>query len=55
MSGFVARRLLIGVATLLLASMIVFAVLEILPGDPAMVMLGIPPRTSIGFFAAFRS
>jgi peptide/nickel transport system permease protein len=36
-----ARRLLALVLTLLAASLIVFLVLEILPGDPAAVMLGV--------------
>lgn len=40
MIPFLARRLLTGFATLLLASVVVFAVLEILPGDPALLMLG---------------
>ncbi|RST79172.1 ABC transporter permease [Aquibium carbonis] len=40
MIPFLARRLLTGLATLLLASVVVFAVLEILPGDPALLMLG---------------
>ena len=31
----------IGVATLVVASLVVFAVLEVLPGDPARLMLGI--------------
>jgi peptide/nickel transport system permease protein len=40
MTAFLARRFLTGFATLLLASIVVFAVLEILPGDPALLMLG---------------
>jgi peptide/nickel transport system permease protein len=36
----VARRLLALVLTLLAASLVVFVVLEVLPGDPAAVMLG---------------
>ena len=40
MISFLARRFLTGFATLLLASVVVFAVLEILPGDPALLMLG---------------
>src|SRR5262245_20377560 len=40
MTAYLAKRLLIGVATLLVASLVVFAVLEILPGDPARLMLG---------------
>ena len=38
---FLARRIAGGLITLLLASVVVFAVLEIVPGDPARLMLGI--------------
>ncbi|WP_457937407.1 ABC transporter permease [Mesorhizobium sp. 10J20-29] len=40
MTAYLAKRLLIGLATLVVASVVVFAVLEILPGDPARLMLG---------------
>ncbi|BCH24403.1 ABC transporter permease [Mesorhizobium sp. L-8-3] len=40
MTAYILKRLGIGVATLLVASLVVFAVLEILPGDPAQLMLG---------------
>lgn len=40
MTAYLAKRLAIGVATLFVASLVVFAVLEILPGDPAQLMLG---------------
>jgi len=40
MTAYIAKRLLIGLATLVVASIVVFAVLEILPGDPARLMLG---------------
>ena len=40
MALFVLRRFLIFVASLLAASVIVFAVLSVLPGDPATVILG---------------
>ena len=40
MSIYLTKRLTIGLVTLLLASVVVFAVLEILPGDPARIMLG---------------
>ena len=40
MTAYLLKRLAIAVATLVLASMVVFAVLEILPGDPARLMLG---------------
>jgi peptide/nickel transport system permease protein len=41
MLGFLIRRLLALGLTLLAASAVVFVVLEVLPGDPAQVMLGI--------------
>src|SRR5438132_10435634 len=43
---FLARRLIGFAATLLAATLIVFIVLEVLPGDPARVMLGVeaPPE-----------
>ncbi|MEX0407097.1 ABC transporter permease [Aquibium sp. LZ166] len=40
MTAFLAKRLAGGLVTLLVASVVVFAVLEILPGDPAQLMLG---------------
>lgn len=40
MGAYLAKRLTIAAATLILASMVVFAVLEIVPGDPARLMLG---------------
>ena len=40
MTAYLAKRLLIGLATLLVASLVVFGVLEVLPGDPARLMLG---------------
>ncbi len=40
MSVFVTKRLLMGLATLLVASAVVFAIMEVLPGDPALLMLG---------------
>jgi peptide/nickel transport system permease protein len=40
MTAYLLRRLLIGLATLVVASLVVFAVLEVLPGDPARLMLG---------------
>jgi peptide/nickel transport system permease protein len=45
MALFLAKRLGIGLATLFLASLIVFAVLEVLPGDPARLMLGMNAST----------
>lgn len=41
MTAYILKRLSIGIATLLVASLVVFAVLEILPGDPAQLMLGL--------------
>ena len=40
MTRYLLKRLVIAVVTLALASVVVFAVLEILPGDPARLMLG---------------
>lgn len=40
MSAYLARRLATAAATLILASIVAFAVLEIVPGDPARLMLG---------------
>jgi peptide/nickel transport system permease protein len=41
MLAFVARRVVSLVITLLAAALVVFIVLEVLPGDPAAVMLGV--------------
>ncbi|WP_011580651.1 MULTISPECIES: ABC transporter permease [Chelativorans] len=41
MTAYLLRRLAIAVATLFVASLVVFSVLEILPGDPARLMLGL--------------
>jgi peptide/nickel transport system permease protein len=41
MTAYLLKRLGIGLLTLLAASLVVFTVLEILPGDPARLMLGI--------------
>ncbi|TIL37731.1 MAG: ABC transporter permease, partial [Mesorhizobium sp.] len=40
MTAYLLKRLAIALITLVLASMVVFAVLEIIPGDPARLMLG---------------
>ncbi|WP_309085854.1 ABC transporter permease [Chelativorans sp.] len=40
MTAYLLRRLTIAIATLLVASLVVFSILEILPGDPARIMLG---------------
>lgn len=44
MTGFLARRLVGLGLTLFLASLVVFTVLEVLPGDPALLMLGVDAR-----------
>ena len=41
MALFLFRRLITLMLTLLVAATVVFVVLEILPGDPASVMLGL--------------
>lgn len=40
MTAYLLKRVAIAIATLVLASLVVFAVLEIVPGDPARLMLG---------------
>lgn len=40
MSAYLGRRIAIAMATLVLASIVVFAMLEVVPGDPARIMLG---------------
>jgi peptide/nickel transport system permease protein len=39
-SGFIVRRILLGVLTLFVASIIIFAATQALPGDPARAVLG---------------
>jgi peptide/nickel transport system permease protein len=41
MTAYILKRLLVGIATLVVASIVVFSMLEIVPGDPARLMLGI--------------
>jgi peptide/nickel transport system permease protein len=41
---FLARRLAAALVTLFLATVVVFAVVQVLPGDPALVMLGTDAR-----------
>ena len=41
MSVFIAKRVLTLIATLIGASIVIFLVMEILPGDPALVILGV--------------
>ena len=40
MTAYLLKRIIIAALTLVLASIVVFAVMEILPGDPARLMLG---------------
>ncbi len=40
MTAYLLKRLVIAAITLVVASIVVFAVLEVLPGDPARLMLG---------------
>lgn len=40
MTPYLLKRLLVGLVTLVAASIVVFAVLEVIPGDPARLMLG---------------
>ena len=40
MLSYASKRVLIGILTLLAASLVVFAMLEVVPGDPARLMLG---------------
>jgi peptide/nickel transport system permease protein len=40
MTAYLLKRLAMAIATLVLASLVVFAMLEIVPGDPARLMLG---------------
>jgi peptide/nickel transport system permease protein len=41
---FLSRRLFAALITLMLATIVVFAIVEVLPGDPALVMLGTDAR-----------
>src|SRR5215475_4554802 len=44
MIDFLSRRLVAALITLVLATIVVFAIVEVLPGDPALVMLGTDAR-----------
>src|SRR5215468_547242 len=44
MLDFLSRRLVAALITLVLATVVIFAVVEVLPGDPALVMLGTDAR-----------
>src|SRR5215469_6350190 len=44
MIHFLSRRLAAALVTLVLATIVIFAVVEILPGDPALIMLGTDAR-----------
>ncbi|PZO77806.1 MAG: peptide ABC transporter [Mesorhizobium amorphae] len=49
MAAFLARRAVAALVTLLLASVVVFGVLSVLPGDPARLMLGMnAPAEAVG-------
>jgi peptide/nickel transport system permease protein len=45
MLDFLSRRLVAALVTLLLATVVIFAVVEVLPGDPALIMLGTDARS----------
>jgi peptide/nickel transport system permease protein len=53
MTGYLLRRLATFLITLIAASVVVFVVLEILPGDPALVMMG--PDAPASAVAALRA
>ncbi|MBE7186562.1 MAG: ABC transporter permease [Methylobacterium mesophilicum] len=53
MAAYLAKRLAAGILTLFFASAVVFAVLEVLPGDPARLMLGM--NASADAVAALRA
>jgi peptide/nickel transport system permease protein len=40
MTAYILKRVAIGIVTLVFASIVIFAVLEVMPGDPARLMLG---------------
>src|SRR5262245_1423054 len=44
MLDFLSRRLVAALVTLVLATVVIFAVVEVLPGDPALIMLGTDAR-----------
>jgi peptide/nickel transport system permease protein len=44
MLDFLARRLAAALVTVALATLVIFAIVEVLPGDPALVMLGTDAR-----------
>jgi len=44
MAGFLIRRLIASAVTLLVAALVIFLVMEVLPGDPAAVILGTEAR-----------
>lgn len=45
MTAYLVKRLIAGLATLVAASIVVFGVLEVVPGDPARLMLGMNAST----------
>ncbi|MCR9255678.1 MAG: ABC transporter permease [Alphaproteobacteria bacterium] len=44
MAGFLIRRLIASAVTLMVAALVIFLVMEVLPGDPAAVILGTEAR-----------
>ena len=48
MIEFLSRRLFAALITLMLATVVVFAVVEVLPGDPARAILGIDAASRDG-------
>ena len=47
MLNFILRRILISVPTLLLVSVLVFGLLKLLPGDPALALAGQEPDPAV--------
>lgn len=51
MASYIARRLLLGAIVIVLVSIIVFCLVQILPGDPALYILGTnAPKEQLDFF-----
>ena len=51
MANYIARRLLLGAIVIFLVSIIVFCLVQILPGDPALYILGTnAPKEQLDFF-----
>jgi peptide/nickel transport system permease protein len=54
MASFVARRLLEAILTLVVVSLVVFAIMRLTPGDPAQSMLGNMPNVTPEMLASVR-